>query len=171
MAEMGSTWKFAFAGLLLSAAQVMAQNTTPTPISQQTFTTGMVGFIGGQTAQLNVLNIGSAGVTTQSCPVQLAFYDGQSKLLGQSSVVNLLPGTATVYDLSRSAAIAATATSRLQIRGVVRTVPVPTAANASTTIVPVNCSLVTTLEIYDLTGATQVLTSDTRLVPTGIVTP
>jgi hypothetical protein len=150
----------------------------PFPISAlpQALTTAIVGFTGSQTAQLNVLNMSPATTATVSgCEVQLAFYDSQNRLLKQGATTTIAPGVAATLFLGRSEIPVAAATMpRVSIRGQMKTVvpPTTTASEAGAAILAASCSLFASLEIYDnVTGATQVFTTDTRTVYTGTVMP
>jgi hypothetical protein len=162
------------AGCLLLAWPLAAQVvSTPTPVVQETLTTGMVGFTAAQTAQLNVLNMSEATtLTVAGCEVQLAFYDAQGHLLKQGAAVNITPGTATSLSLGRSDVTSPSVTTlRLSVRGQVSTVAAPT-ASASPAVILSSCTLFTSLEVYETaTGITQVFTTDTRLLSTGGVVP
>jgi hypothetical protein len=153
-------------GSLASAQPAIFQQT-------QTTTTGMIGFTTNQTARLNVLNLTAVptGATVPSpspCAVELRFVDPQNNQLSQTAVANLAPGTATSFDLPRSAVTSQT-TPRAEIRGVVVVNP---AANPYATPVAVGfCSVMATLEIMDATGSTIAVTSDTRTVGTFVAVP
>src|SRR5579872_1258123 len=102
------------AGLALTTADGFAQTVPvplPTPIAfEQNWTTGVISFVGSQTVQLNVLNInsvsstGTSGSTTPvpACSVQMSFYDAQDRLLKQSAVTTIAPGTAVSLDMVRA---------------------------------------------------------------------
>jgi hypothetical protein len=181
------SFSIALAAILALGAPSMAQVVTLVPslpaiptLFSQSFTTGMAGLTSNQTARLNVLNLNTvsaavANVNTvpaatatapANCNVQLQFFDAKNNSLGQTLVTNFAPGTATSFDLPRTAVASATE-ARVEIRGVVTVNPaLPTTSSAPT---PGYCSVKTTLEIFDDTsGSTVVLTSDTT--PTGIVT-
>jgi hypothetical protein len=138
----------------------------PYPILlQQTFTTGMVGFTTNQTARLSVFNLNAvppstSNVVVPNCTVALQFFDDKGALISQSVAPNFAPGASTSFDLARTSVTSETAT-RAQIRGVVAVNPASAAASPAAVG---NCSVVTTLEIFDATGSTVALTSDTRLV-------
>ena len=158
-------------------ATLSAQGVTSAVIPEQSVTTGMVGFTANQTARLNVLNLNSllvpsaTGSTTPSypnCNVQLAFYDNKNVLISQTTVVNFAPGMATFWDLPRTTVTSETA-ARAEIRGVVTVNPTPTPAGSPATIG--YCTVFTTLEIYDSTGSTISLTSDTRSTRLPIAIP
>jgi hypothetical protein len=181
-----SFFGISLAAIIVMGAPLMAQVVSTPPVTSvlpavfgQTFTTGMVGLTSNQTARLNVLNLNtvSAAITNvntipaataiapANCNLQLQFFDVKNNSLGQTVVMNFDPGTATSFDLPRTAVTPA-APSRVEIRGVVTVNPaLPTPSSAPT---PGYCSVKTTLEIFDdTTGSTVVLTSDTT--PTGLV--
>ena len=147
-----------------------------TPVMlQQSLTTGMVGFTTGQTARLNVLNLYSlpAATTTPTtptanCTVELQFFDDKNNMLKQTVVSNLAPGTATSLDLPRTSVTSVTA-SRAEIRGVV--VVNPTSGPIVSPVAVGFCSVFTTLEIFDGSGSTVSLTSDTRPIGLPVVVP
>jgi hypothetical protein len=167
--------------LLVSAAQLAAQVTTPitptpTPISivPQILSTAILGFASSQTAELNVVNLVPAATTTLPvCEVQLAFYDAQNRLLKQGAATNVGPFASTSLSLGRGDLPSSSASAlRVSIRGQVSTVLTPTTTGtSSTTAAGLNtCSLVVSLELYDnVTGVTQLFTTDTRSVYSGPV--
>ena len=59
----------------------------------------MVGLASGQTARLNVVNIGDPSI--EPCEVQMVFYDSQGKALARD-VQKLDPGVATFLDVGYS---------------------------------------------------------------------
>jgi hypothetical protein len=143
----------------------------PLPVPQQTFTTGMVGFATNQTARLNVFNLnpvpamttttGTTPTQPANCTVALQFYDNKGALVSQSVAPNFAPGASTSFDLPRASVTSETSV-RAEIRGVVVVNPTPTAVESPA---PLGfCSLLTTLEIFDASGSTVALTSDTRPV-------
>jgi hypothetical protein len=164
----------ALAGILACGQLASAQPAIITPIqsSQQTFTTGMLGFTGGQTARLNVLNlnaVNTAAATQASCSVALQFFDAQNNPLKSETFSNIAPQTAASLDLANTAATPAIG-HRSEIRGVV--VVNPTTVTVGTTALTDFCNVVTTLEIFDNTsGATVALTSDTRAVGSPFAVP
>jgi hypothetical protein len=175
------SYRIAAASFFAFGAQLMAQTSTPTPfpaamapaVLQQSFTTGMVGFTLNQTARLNVLNLNPttatpAANTPPNCTVELQFLDGSGNQLKQTVVPNFEPGTATSLDLIR-VVVPTPSTGRTEIRGVVVVNPAPTPV-ASPAAVGF-CTVMTTLEIFDITGSTVALTSDTRSTGVGIVPP
>ena len=175
----------ALCAALSSETRLMAQAAT-TPTFQLAVTTGVVGVVLSQTAQLNVLNVTPVipGVTAVICTAQLEFYDAQGTLVKQMLVNNIPPGTAASLPLKRlDITSVPLATPRAEVRGVVRTGPSPTPPPAGTgggapTIafpVPLGCQVMTTLEVFDdATGITHVVTTDTRpmfnfgILPLGI---
>jgi hypothetical protein len=173
-----SSSRYAFAGLLLFAAQAVAQTSTLIAY-QQPVTTGMVGFTNSQTARLSVLNLSPATAVSSVCIVQLAFYGEKNNLLKQASVNALPLQMAFSLDLNRTEVTdVSPAAQRAQIRGVVRSGPLvpasaaPVTSPGSSVIAGPGCSVMTTLEIFDTaTGVTQVLTTDTRPITTGLVVP
>jgi hypothetical protein len=157
------------AGFLAFAAQSMAQTTT----------TGMVGFTTTQTARLSVLNLNPVATpatsTANNCSVELQFFDENNKLLTSTSH-SLAPQTAYSFDLKgtsivQPSTVAAVPGDREEIRGVVTVIPVAIPVATANPIAAGSCTLFTTLEIYDSTGSTVVLTSDTRPVPAATVVP
>lgn len=171
--------------LLISAGLATAQTTT-TPSFETAVTTGMVGLMPStQTAQLNVLNIGSVfppitGTTMTStvaaCPVELEIYDGQNNVLKSLQVSNVASGTEASLTLKLSDLPAGTLVFRLDIRGVVRSNPLVTGpiSATGTAILPLfsSCSFVTTLELFDTsTGITQTHTSQTHPFGSPVVVP
>lgn len=164
------------AGTLLFGAQLLAQSAVQPPAVMalhQTVTTGMVGVTNGQIARLNVLNVSSVPVVAAAgstapvanCTVALQFLDAKSNLLKTTVVTGLAPGMATYLDLRREEIAGATA-GRTEIRGVVSIILTPSLVESAA---PTGyCSLLPTLEVFDsATGATLLLTSDTRAVGGG----
>ncbi len=142
--------------------------------TNQTSTTGMVGFTTNQTARLNVLNLNpvttaSATPTAANCTVELRIFDAQNNMVNQSVVPAFVPGTATFLDLQR-ATVTSQTSPRAEIRGVVVVNPAPTPVGSP--FPPGFCFVMGTLEIIDdSTGSTVVLTSDTRVVGMPLVMP
>jgi hypothetical protein len=103
----------------------------------------MVGLARGQTARLNVVNIGDPN--SSPCEVQMVFYDGQGKALARD-VQRLDPGMATFLDLSYAAI--GNPNLRVQIRAWVKVVGDSTICLSS-------------LEVFDdETGRTMVFIGD-----------
>ena len=142
--------------------------------TNQTTTTGMVGFTTNQTARLNVLNLNpvttiTASLTPPNCTVELRFFDAQNNIVNQYVVPDFAPETATFLDLER-AAVTSQTSPRAEIRGVVVVNPAPTPIGSPALIG--FCSVMVTLEIIDApTGSTVALTSDTRVVGGPLVMP
>jgi hypothetical protein len=137
-------------------------------------TTGIVGVAVTQSVRLNVLNLQPVipGVAAVVCPATLEFYDDAGALLKQAVVANISPATAA--SLVFKPAVPTTAVnSRAQIRAVVFTpspvVVNPGMASPPTALMPVSfaCNLMSSLEIIDdSTGATHLVTTDFRSMPT-----
>ena len=142
-----------FALVLLVTGSVTAQTSMPTTYTQVQ-SSGIVGITGGQTARLNVLNLGTtpqAGVTA-SCSALVTFMDDQGTVL-KTGTVTPDPGKSMLVDYP------STATIRQQIRvtiGIAHPavmVPAPGAV-----LLPIfYCSLVPTLEIFDNSNSQTVL--------------
>lgn len=126
-------------------------------------TTGMVGLAATQTAQLNVLNLAPPTLSTSPvalCAVELSFYDTQNRLLN-SSTATVAPGAAASLALGYLKLPPVAIGFHPLIRGVVRTLAVPSPVAASSTLT--YCNLFVTLELFDsMTGVSHVVTSDTR---------
>ena len=86
----------------------------------------MVGLAKGQTARLNMVNIGDPNLNP--CEVQMVFYDSQGKALA-SDVQKLDPGMATFLDLNYAAI--GDPNVRVQIRAWVKVIGDPTLCLAS----------------------------------------
>src|SRR6266545_7991577 len=86
----------------------------------------MVGLARGQTARLNVVNIGDPNL--EPCEVQMVFYDSQGEALARD-VQKLDPGVATFLDLGYSAV--GNPNIRVQIRAWVNVIGDPTLCLAS----------------------------------------
>jgi hypothetical protein len=92
-------------------------------------------------------------------------------LVTQTVAPNFAPGASTSFDLTRASVTSETAL-RAEIRGVVVVNPSPTPVGSPAAVG--YCSVMTTLEIFDASGSTVALTSDTRaplpslLLPTAI---
>jgi hypothetical protein len=138
----------------------------------------MVGFTTGQTARLNVLNLNSTTTpaTAANCTVELVFYGPQAAatsstaaipvngpILGQSFVTNFAPAASTFLDLPRSS-VTSEPSARAQIRAAVTVNPSGVPASIASTATIGYCNVFITLEVFDGTGSTVFLTSDTRPV-------
>ena len=103
----------------------------------------MVGLAKGQTARLNLVNIGDPNVSP--CEVQMVFYDSQGKTLARDAY-KLEPGMATFLDLSY--AEVGNPNIRVQIRAWARVIGDPSICLAS-------------LEVFDdETGRTTLFVGD-----------
>ena len=172
--------KIALAGLLLFGPQFFAHaQTVPSTFPGNVLTTGVVGVGSTQTARLNVLNLQpvTPGVAAALCPATLEFYDETGALLKQLTVTTISPGTATGLVFKPTVPSTA-AGARAQIRAVLLTPSIaiynPVSGPIPSPIMPVSlgCSLMASLEIIDdATGATHILTTDLRAVPTYIALP
>lgn len=147
-------------------------------VPEQSFTTGMIGFTTNQTARLNVLNLSTLFLTPNAaspaaatCTVQLAFYDTKGNVISQTMVQNFAAGTSTSFDLPRATVTSepVATTARAEIRGVVTVNPTTTPPTSTSAVS--YCTVKTTLEIYDATGSTVALTSDTTATHLSIVVP
>jgi hypothetical protein len=154
----------------------------------------MVGFTTSQTARLNVFNLNSVPTTTgtttgttttqpANCTVELAFYEPQTAatsgstavpqsgtLLSSLFVPDFAPGASVSFDLPRSSVTSQTP-ARAEIRGVVVVNPSSVPASISSTATNGYCTVFTNLEIFDASGSTVALTSDTRLAGTSFFVP
>jgi hypothetical protein len=127
----------------------------------------MMGLAATQTAQINVVNLSSASTTTtpvSPCEVQVEFWDATGKMVKSTTISNLAPGTAGQFQIKLADVTTSTSTLRTEVRGVVRTNPLPITSGTGTSTpiaYPFSCSLATMLEVFDnSTGVTQSLTSD-----------
>jgi hypothetical protein len=159
------TCVLALSGLALSAQTVA--------VAPKVKTTGVIGLAQGETAQLNLLNPGvqapAAGVL---CTAAVTFFDAAGATL-KTATVSVAPRTAGAVNLSANTDLSIAAGARRDIRAqfTFPAVPAP-AATSSTPIIPVSCSLTSTLEIFDsVTGRTLVSLGGSHDVPTAVVTP
>ena len=137
-------------GVVVTADCASAQWASPIASPSTDFTFGMVGIGTGQTARLNIVNIGAATGTSIPCVLALAFLDSNSKIIKQT-FVSLKSGQAGLLDLT-AIEVGLTeprpdSTARVQIRG----------AGYNPTLIPqpLSCNLVPTVEIFDsATGKT-----------------
>jgi hypothetical protein len=84
---------------------------------------GIIGIIKGQTARLNLVNVGDPNIIPPGpCRGTLSFFDGAGNLLSASTDVSLEIGQATFDDLN---ADALTFRGRLLVRGVAQFAPPP----------------------------------------------
>jgi hypothetical protein len=92
---------------------------------------GIIAIVKGQTARLNLVNIGDPSITPDPCRGTLDFFDGAGNLLTASTQVSLEVGQATFADLN---ADTIAFRGRLSLRGVARFPPFdPTLPNACAT--------------------------------------
>ena len=112
------------------------------------FSSGMAGLASGQTARLNVVNVGVPSALP--CVLVLAFLDSDSKILKQM-FVSVGSGKAAFVDLVNSGA-------RIQIRGMGYN---PLLSPEAAIPQPLSCRLVPTLELFDTeTGRTTAIVTD-----------
>lgn len=166
----------------LAAAQSVPGAPVTTPVALTAVSTALVGFTASQTIELNVVNLSAVPATatpaiaTTACEVQLAFYDGQNRLLKQGLVANIGPGMSTSLSMTRGDVAAASVSGvRVSARGQVSTLATPSASMAAASgpaIIVAACIPVVSLEVYDtISGVTQIFTSDTRAVLSGGAVP
>src|SRR5215831_12869936 len=112
------------------------------------FSSGMAGLASGQTARLNVVNVGVPSALP--CVLVLAFLDSDSKILKQM-FVSVGSGKAAFVDLVNSGA-------RIQIRGIGYN---PLLSPVAAIPQPLSCQLVPTLELFDTeNGRTTAIVTD-----------
>ena len=123
----------------------------------------MVGLAPGQTARLNLVNIGVASATPLPCVLALAFLDNNGKILKQTFVF-LKSGQSAWLDLTAFEASTTSAQNgtdfaqRLPIRGIGYN---PLLAPGSAIPQSLSCNLVPTLELFDTdTGRTTAILGD-----------
>jgi hypothetical protein len=113
----------------------------------------MVGIAPGQTARLNVVNVGTTTVPSVPCVLVLAFVDGDGKILEQR-IVSLTSGKAAFLDLVMNGV---PGVNRVQLRGVGYN-PLLAAGSIPQ---PISCSLLPTLELFEThTGKTTGVVTD-----------
>jgi hypothetical protein len=151
--------------MLAAEERAQAQGTTPIAFPSTEFSTGMVGLAPGQTARLNLVNVGVASASPLPCVLLLAFLDSNSKLLKQT-LVSLKPGQAAFLDLPSDDAGGTVAENGPKIESAQR-VPIrgigynPLLAPGSAIPQPLSCNLVPTLELFDTdTGRTVAILGD-----------
>src|SRR5260370_7352288 len=89
------------AGLLGFAQYCDGQGTAPVALPSVQFSSGMAGLASGQTARLNVVNIGPTTASPIPCVLVLAFLDSDGKILKQM-VASVASGKAAFVDLAAS---------------------------------------------------------------------
>src|SRR5260370_20413960 len=153
------------AGLLGFAQYCDAQGTAPVVLPSVQFSSGMAGLASGQTARLNVVNIGPTTASPIACVLVLAFLDSDGKILKQM-VASVALGKAAFMHLAANTTVWG---ARLEIRGIgynplLSPVAVPQ---------PVSCNLVPTLDVLDQqTSKTAAILADFRTSTTRhIATP
>lgn len=123
----------------------------------QTF--GTVGIAAGQTARLNVVNVGGEGQAAQ-CLVSMIFLDDQGALL-KTNTFAVQPGRSVSLDLVADTDLGLGTNTRRQIRAVLAQIPAVAPPETAPT-----CVLAPTLEIFDqLTGRTSILMVNTAPIP------
>jgi len=146
------------------AARMEAQGTTPIANPLTEFSFGMLGLAAGQTARLNVVNVGVATVSPLPCVLATAFLDSNGKILKQT-FVSLKSGQSALLDLTGNEAGNASepghktdSAQRVPIRGVGYN---PLLAPGSAIPQPLSCNLVPTFELFDTdTGRTVAILGD-----------
>ena len=124
-------------------------------------TFGMVGLAGGQTARLNLLNLGVQSPGAPTCLVSLVFLGDQGELL-KTNTLNVGPARSVFLDLDADTDLALAANQRRQIRGLIA----PIAAERGGIAAASACPLLPTLEIFDwLTGKTSIVMTTTVSIP------
>jgi hypothetical protein len=139
-------------------------------------TSGIVGVTGGQTLQLNVLNLEPVipGVTAVACPATLEIFDNSGALLKSMPVTNIPPASAASL-VFKPAVPTTSAMARALVRGVVfvpannvTPPPSPTSIPPGTSIVSLSvavplCNVMASFEVIDdATGETHSFTTDFR---------
>jgi len=152
------------AGTLCSAQRTGAQGPVASLLPSVQFSSGMVGLASGQTARLNVVNVGVPTPSPVPCVVALAFLDSDSKILKQM-FVSVGFGKAAFVDLVTGKS----GPGRFQIRGIGYN-PLLTPGPAIPQ--PLSCSFVPTLELFDTeTGRTAVIVTDFRIPGSSLRNP
>jgi hypothetical protein len=164
------------AGWLFACAPLMAQTSTA-PTFVAAVSTGMVGLAATQTAQLNVVNLtttSSTATVSFPCEVQLEFWDSQGKMVKSLPIASLAPGAAGLLQIKLADVTSNTSPLRTEIRGVLRSNPLPTSGQEMPFFpaIPASCIVAATLEVFDnATGVMQSLTSDMHSIQTIEVVP
>lgn len=139
--------KLTFA-LAFGAAALCAQSISTLAVE----TTGMVGLAEGQTARLNVLNVGvMAPAMSTLCTVTVTYFDNTGTSL-KSGTVTVVPNQSQSVDLRADADLNLTAGERREIRAEIS--------------MQNSCKAVGTLELFDTTsGRTQTIVGSTVTIP------
>jgi len=160
-----------FIGVTLCAVQAQQTNPTP-PTFQSTQTFGMVGIAQGQTARLNVLNLGIPAplATAAMCSATLTFFDDTGATL-KTETMTLVPQKSVAFDLDSVLDLKLGVSDRKEIRAIIQVllagVPAPNPVSGGGVLplpiaFPGACNLVPTLEIFDtMTHRTQTLLEKT----------
>ena len=139
--------------MLFATHRAEGQWTVPIASPSTEFSFGMVGLGAGQTAGLNIVNIGAATGTPLPCVLALAFLDSNSKILKQV-FVSLKSGQSALLDLTGNEAglkeQKPDSAQRVQIRGLGYN---PLLPSGSAIPQPLSCNLVPTLEPFDAAQA------------------
>jgi hypothetical protein len=122
---------------------------------------GMIGIVQGQTARLNVVNIGDPNQSP--CEVTLQFLDGEGNTLAERGII-IIGGKATSLDLDADELGGPdTRAGRVQIRAVTKVLGGRDTKN--TDVATCGDNLLSTLEIFDnTTGQTTVILNPAVLV-------
>ena len=132
----------------------------------QTTTFGMFGLAANQTARLNVLNPGAASFAGKpTCSAELAFLDGDGRVLKSNTAQPVEDEKAIFLDLNRNQV--SNTSERVQIRARVRIAAVPPAGPSTPSpIMPGSvCSLFPTVEVFDKdTGKTTMIMTQAQTV-------
>jgi len=158
-------------GIGVSALAAIGLAAQAVPVNQTTATSGMIGLAQGQTAQLNVLNPGVAPPATGIvCSAMVSFVNDQGTVL-KSATLTVPPGKSMSFSLFSDVDLNLAVSDRREIRATVKLPVFP--PNASATPVSANgCTLIPTLEIYDvLTRRTEVVMNKWKDVPSPVATP
>jgi len=151
-------------GILGFAERTEAQGPVPSVLPSVQFSSGMVGLASGQTARLNVVNVGIPNPSSLPCVLALAFLDSDSKILKQM-FVSVGFGNAAFVDL----AMGNIGPGRVQIRGIGYN---PLLTPGSAIPQPLSCSFVPTLELFDTeTGRTSAIVTDFRTPGSSVSNP
>lgn len=155
---------FAVAVVTLGFSERTEAQGVPSVLPSAQFSSGMVGLTSGQTARLNVVNVGVPNSAPLPCVLALAFLDIDSKILKQM-FVSLGFGKAAFVDL----VMGNSGPGRVQIRGIGYN---PLLTPGSAIPQPLSCSLVPTLELFDTeTGRTAAIVTDFRTPSSSLRNP
>jgi len=147
---------------MIAAGTMLAQTTTPPNVAPESRTSGVIGIAPGQTARVNVLNLGNGPAATASgtavaCAAVLTFYDAGGAQL-KTSTITVAPGTAGHLDLFSDIDLALAVGVRREIRAVFSTLPILPPASSSAASAAPSCRLIGNLEIFDsVSGRSEVV--------------